>query len=131
MHEVKFIAEISSNHNRDLKRSIEFIKQAATVGCDGVKFQLFRIDQLFAPEILQKSQRHRERRQWELPTDFIPELADACHELGILFSCTPFYLDAVAELEREAATSRGIVEPEQKELFAAPESTHKNTVVNQ
>ncbi|NOX91220.1 MAG: MerR family transcriptional regulator [Gammaproteobacteria bacterium] len=37
----------------------------------------------------------------------------------------------VAELEREAAKSRGVVEPEQKELFAAPENMHEDAAVNQ
>ena len=52
-----FIAEVSSNHSRDLVRSIEFIDADASIGCDAVKFQLFRIDELFAPEIVQKMQR--------------------------------------------------------------------------
>ena len=99
MNSVKFIAEISSNHNRDIQRAIQFIEEAAVAGCDGVKFQLFKIDQLFAPEILEKSQTHRNRRQWELPLEFIPQLSQVAHDLGLTFSCTPFYLDAVGELE--------------------------------
>ena len=96
---VKFIAEISSNHNRDLDRSLEFIKQAAQVGCDGVKFQLFKIRELFSPEILNKSHKHRDREKWELPVEFIPQLSSHAHDLGLSFSCTPFYLKAVEELE--------------------------------
>lgn len=99
MPPVKFIAEISSNHNRDMNRALQFIKEAAKVGCDGVKFQLFKIDELFAPEILAKSQQHRDRRQWELPLKFIPRLSAAAHDQGLSFSCTPFYLKAVEELE--------------------------------
>lgn len=94
-----FIAEVSSNHHRDLQRCLDFIDTAHAVGSDAVKFQLFRINELFAPEILAKSPRHRARAQWELPIDFIPELAQRAHDLGLLFSCTPFYLDAVRELE--------------------------------
>lgn len=95
----KFIAEVSSNHNRDLSRSLEFIHASANAGCDAVKFQLFKIDQLFAPEILNKSEKHRKRKEWELPLEFIPILAQRCKDIGIEFSCTPFYLDAVKELE--------------------------------
>jgi len=29
----------------------------------------------------------------------LPELSDYTHSLGMKFSCTPFYLEAVAELE--------------------------------
>lgn len=94
-----FIAEVSSNHQRDLARCIEFIDTAARIGCGAVKFQLFKIDQLFAPEILAKSESHRKRKGWELPLEFLPELAQRSRDRGIQFSCTPFYLDAVAELE--------------------------------
>ena len=96
---MKFIAEVSSNHSRDLDRALAFIDVAAASGCDAVKFQLFRIDQLFAPEILRKSEAHRKRKAWELPLEFVPTLAQRCHDSGIEFSCTPFYLDAVRELE--------------------------------
>ena len=94
-----FIAEVSSNHSKDLRRAIEFIDIAASIGCDSVKFQLFKIDKLFAPEILSKSKQHRDREEWELPLEFLPMLADRCKEKGILFGCTPFYLGAVEELK--------------------------------
>jgi len=99
MHKVEFIAEVSSNHNRDLDRMKEFIHTAKEINCTGVKFQLFKIDQLFAPEILKKSETHRERRTWELLEEFIPELADLTHNLEMKFNCTPFYLEAVDILE--------------------------------
>lgn len=94
-----FIAEVSSNHARDLGRCIEFIETSARIGCHAVKFQLFKIDELFAPIVLEKSQEHRRRRDWELPLEFLPALAKACKQNGIQFSCTPFYLEAVRELE--------------------------------
>lgn len=95
---MKFIAEVSSNHHRDLKRCFEFIDASARAGCHAVKFQLFKIDQLFAPEILARSETHRKRREWELPAEFLPELAQRCCQQGVEFSCTPFYLMAVDEL---------------------------------
>ena len=94
-----FIAEVSSNHYRDLDRCYEFIDAAAKARCGAVKFQLFKIDQLFAPEILEKSEAHRRRKDWELPVEFLPQLARRCVENQIQFSCTPFYLAAVDELE--------------------------------
>jgi sialic acid synthase SpsE len=96
---IKFIAEVSSNHNRDLSRSLDFIKSAARFGCAAVKFQLFKIEQLFSPEILERSENHRKRKEWELPLEFVPKLAQHCRELGVEFSCTPFYIDAITELE--------------------------------
>lgn len=94
----KFIAEVSSNHHKSLKRCIEFIETAAKIGCDAVKFQLFKIEELFSPEILQQSENHRRRKEWELPVEFLPALRESCDKHNIQFSCTPFYLNAVTEL---------------------------------
>jgi len=95
---VRFVAEVSSNHQRDLARCLAFIDTAARIGCQAVKFQLFKVDQLFAPEVLARSEEHRRRRAWELPVDFLPSLAARCQQHAIWFGCTPFYLEAVEEL---------------------------------
>ena len=99
MCNVRFIAEVSSNHNNNLKRCKQFIETAKKMGCDGIKYQLFKIDQLFASEILKKDETLRKRKNWELPLEFIPELSAYAHDLGLEFACTPFYLNAVDELE--------------------------------
>ena len=96
---VKFIAEASSNHSQDLSRALAFVDAAADCGCDAVKFQLFRIAELFAPEILARSAKHRARVKWELPVAHLAPLAERARERKIEFSCTPFYLAAVEELE--------------------------------
>src|ERR1700743_831373 len=93
-----FIAEASSNHDRDLSRALAFVDAAAEAGCDAVKFQLFKIDRMFAPEILARSEKHRARKEWELPLAHLGPLAARCAERTIAFSCTPFYLEAVEEL---------------------------------
>ncbi len=94
----RFVAEVSSNHHQDLGRCKRFIEASAEIGCQAVKFQLFKIDQLFAPEILENNEAVHKRRQWELPTEFLPELVECCKKNNIEFSCTPFYLEAVDEL---------------------------------
>jgi len=94
-----FIAEVSSNHGRDLKRAMAFIEAAADVGCAGVKFQQFRIDELFSREALAYDPALARRRAWELPVEFNPELAACAHSHGVQFASTPFYRDAIAELE--------------------------------
>ncbi len=96
---VHFCAEVSSNHARDLTRCFAFVDAAAAAGCDSVKFQLFKVDELFAPEILAQSEKHRARADWELPEDLLAPIAARCVEKGVQFSCTPFYLGAVAALE--------------------------------
>jgi N-acetylneuraminate synthase len=93
-----FIAEASSNHGRDIGRAKAFVDAAAEAGCDAVKFQLFKIDRMFAPEILAQSPKHRARREWELPLSHLPRIAEHCSARKIQFSCTPFYLEAVSEL---------------------------------
>ncbi|MFO7772809.1 MAG: N-acetylneuraminate synthase family protein [Dehalococcoidia bacterium] len=95
---VRFVAEVSSNHNRDIERCLAFIDTTAAIGASAIKFQLFKIQELFAPEILNKSEKHRKREAWELPVGFLPALAARCQEAGIEFICTPFYLEAVREL---------------------------------
>ncbi len=94
----KFIAEVSSNHARNLARCLEFVDVTARIGCGAVKFQLFKLDELFAPEILARSEKHRARREWELPVEFLAPIAKRAHDQGIEFCCTPFYLKAVDEL---------------------------------
>lgn len=91
----KFIAEVSSNHNNDLSRCLEFVELAKKIGCDAVKFQLFKVDQLFSPEILKKSPEHKKRKDWELSETFLLPIAEKCRRLDIEFGCTPFYLSGV------------------------------------
>ncbi len=95
---VRFVAEVSSNHHAELDRCLAFVDEAARIGCDAVKFQLFRVEELFAPEILARSPAHRARRRWELPESFLPALAARARERGLAFGCTPFSLRAVEVL---------------------------------
>lgn len=90
-----FIAEISSNHSKNIERALKFIDTSKEVGCDAVKFQLFRINKLFAPEILARSHEHQKRKEWELPYEFLPIISAKTKELGMEFACTPFDLEAV------------------------------------
>lgn len=100
---VHFCAEVSSNHACDVDRCFAFVDAAAAAGCDSVKFQLFRVDELFAPEILERSEKHRARREWELPLELLGPIASRCRRRQIQFACTPFYLGAVAALEPHVA----------------------------
>jgi len=94
----QFIAEVSSNHDQDLARSLAFIDAAADIGCSAVKFQLFKLHQLFAPEAIAAHPELLDRVAWELPTDQLSDIKAHCVERGLQFSVTPFYLDAVEEL---------------------------------
>jgi len=99
MNKTYFIAEISSNHNCDLIRCYKLINEAKKAGFDAVKFQLFRINELFAQSVLRRNKFLSKRKKWELPVVFIPKLKKYCQKKKIDFACTPFYLEAVDELK--------------------------------
>ena len=89
---VKFIADVGSNHNRDLDRVYCLIKTAKEVGCWAVKFQLFRPDDLYR-ELT--AERRAELELASLPWEFIPQIAKWCKEFDLVFGCTPFSIEAV------------------------------------
>ena len=95
----RFVAEVSSNHHRDLDRCTRFVDVAADIGCSAVKFQQFRIRELFAREALEQNPSLLRREQWELPEAYNAALSRRAHARGIEFSSTPFYLDAVGLLD--------------------------------
>ena len=97
-----FIAEVSSNHQNDLDRCLKFIDIASEIGCDAVKFQLFKIDKLFYSKVLENSAEHRNRKEWELDISYLPILSERAKEKGIYLSFTPFYLEAVDEYLHES-----------------------------
>ena len=100
MRKINFIAEVSSNHNRSLSRTLKIINSIKKSGFSSVKFQLFKIDKLFSREILSNSFEHRKRAKWELPLKFIPIISKHCKLKKIKFGCTPFYLEAVDYLNK-------------------------------
>jgi len=93
-----FISEVSSNHSQDIERALKFIDQSVSVGCSAVKFQLFKIEKLFSKEALDDNPETINRKKWELPLEFLPILSKHCSKRKIQFSCTPFYIEAVDEL---------------------------------
>jgi sialic acid synthase SpsE len=95
-----FIAEISSNHNCNLKRCYKLIDEAKKAGFNAVKFQLFKIKELFAESTLKKKNFLNKRKKWELPLEYIPKIKKHCLKKKIDFACTPFYLEAVDELNK-------------------------------
>jgi len=127
----QFVAEVSSNHNRDLDRCFKFIDTAAEIGCSAIKFQLFRVEELFAPEILERSEDHQRRKEWELPVEFLPDLHKRCDQVGIQFACTPFYLQAVEELEPYVSFYKiASYELLWKDLLAAVAETGKPVILS-
>lgn len=90
----KFIAEIASNHNGNMDRCIKLIQDARDAGCFAVKFQLFELEKLFAPEALIVKPELKERKKWELPRNFINMLSYHAKICGLRFGITPFDLES-------------------------------------
>ena len=95
---VDFIAEISSNHNQNLDRAVELIKVASLSGFDSVKFQLFKVSDLFHKDVLRARPDLQMRKKWELFVNWIPELSEVARREGLKFGLTPFYLGALDNL---------------------------------
>lgn len=96
----RFIAEIGSNHNGDLGRALALIDACAEAGCDAVKLQIFRVEDLFSPEALAAHPQLAARKAWEFPLDALGPIRKRCDALGIQLGATPFALwavDAVAD----------------------------------
>jgi len=90
---VKYIAEIGSNHNQDIKRIRELINQAIKLGCWAVKFQYYKAQQLYAPgccpEGLSKT---------ELSFDMVKEISEICRESGLAFGCSVFHENDIFDI---------------------------------
>ena len=94
----RFIAEIGSNHNRDPERAHALIDASAAAGCDAVKLQVFRVDDLFAPEALVRDPALGARRAWEFPLEMLADVRAQCSAADIELGATPFGLWAVEAL---------------------------------
>lgn len=94
------IAEIGSNHNRDLDLAKEMIAVAKKCGCDTVKFQSYTADGLYSrytPRISEMDGRSNPGetpyeliKRIQMPVEWHPELKAYCDKIGITFCSTPF-----------------------------------------
>ena len=100
MKKTKFIAEVCSNHNGDLKRALKFVDFAKKNNFYAVKFQLFTIDKLFSNGAKKLYKFAQKKKKRELPRNFIPKIFKYCKKRGIKFSCTPFDISSVKYLKK-------------------------------
>ncbi len=94
----RFIAEIGSNHNAHRARCEALVDAAAWAGCDAVKLQVFRVEDLFAPQALEANPELERRRAWEFPLELLGPVRERCGKRGVELGVTPFALWAVEEL---------------------------------
>jgi len=97
-NKLKIIAEICSNHNNNIERCYKLIDKAKDSGCYGVKFQLFKLKNLFHQDFIQRKKLEKLKKR-ELNVKLIPKLSRYCKTKKIKFGCTPFDLEAVDYLE--------------------------------
>lgn len=75
------IADIGSNHRNNYDIALQQIQGVKEAGCDAAKFQLYTHKDLYGYE---------GKLDYELPREWIPELARACKALDIEFMCSAF-----------------------------------------
>jgi len=74
----KFIAEVCSNHNGNLKRALKFVDFAKNSGFYAIKFQLFKINKLFSKDAKKLFKTAQKKTKRELPKEFIPIISKYC-----------------------------------------------------
>ncbi len=96
------IAEIGSNHNRNIKLAKKIIKEISRTGADAVKFQTFRADYLVNKR--KRFNAYNLLKANELPFEWHEELKVYTESNGLIFMSTPFDFDAL-ELLKELDVS--------------------------
>lgn len=97
---VEFFAECGSNHitkdGPDIDRAFELIEMARIAGCTGVKFQYYKAEKLWHPNMKEELKTAKER---ELPLEWIPMLSEYARNRGLLFGLSVFDEDSVDEVK--------------------------------
>lgn len=103
------IAEVGSNHNRNLKTAKKLIEVARDAGVDAVKFQTYSAETLYSKYTPRISEMEGRSKKGETPYELIKRieiprrwhkiLSTYSKEKGILFFSTPFDTKAVDELD--------------------------------
>lgn len=106
------IAEISSNHDGDLARASELIRQAEKCGCDAVKFQLYTADDL--------GEQFDPVRNICVPVEWLPNLFETAYRAGIPLFASVFHPTAIGVLHSFTPFAYKIASPESTLL--APET---------
>lgn len=122
---MKLCAEIGSNHNGSLERAFSLMEAAKETGCDAVKFQLFRIQDLYSPHVLEREPDLRQRSAREVPLEWLPKLRLKADELGLDLGFSVFgrdeqlYFEAAQHADYLKVSSYQITDPVQVHLAAS------------
>lgn len=118
------VAELSGNHNGDLKRALELIDAAADCGVDAIKLQTYTADtitlNIAKKEFVVDKPRsiwhgrtfHSLYREAQTPWEWHPALASRARERGLEWFSSPFDPTAVEFLETLSPVCYKIASPE-------------------
>lgn len=112
-HPTYFIAEIGGNFDGSIEKAKRLIDAAKEAGADCAKFQTFTADTIVSEGGFSKMTLHGVHGSWgktvsevfkdvEFPMKWHREIADYCKKVGIDFSTSPYFKEAVdlcAEME--------------------------------
>jgi len=103
------IAEVGSNHNKNIETAKKLIDVAKESSCNAVKFQSYTADGLYSiytPRISEMQVRSKSGetpyeliKRIQMPVEWHPQLKAYCAEVGITFCSTPFDESMVDVLE--------------------------------
>jgi N,N'-diacetyllegionaminate synthase len=106
---VYIIAEAGVNHNGSLELAFELVRQAKKAGCDCIKFQTFKAENLItrtAPKAEYQIKNTKNNgsqfemlKKLELPIEKLIQVKNLCDEIKIDFLSSPFSIEDAAELE--------------------------------
>jgi len=106
-----FIADISANHDGDLKRAEMLIHLAKEAGADAAKFQNFRAPHIVSDygfkamgvqvshQATWKKSVFEVYRDASLPFEWTPHLKEVCDQAGIEYFSSPYDFEAIDMLE--------------------------------
>lgn len=101
-----FIAEIGGNFDGSIDKAKRLIDAAKEVGADCAKFQTFTAETIVSEGGFSKMELHGVHGSWgrtvsevfkdvEFPLEWHKEIADYCKNIGIDFSTSPYFKEAV------------------------------------
>ncbi len=90
------IAEIGSNHDRNLEQAIKMIDIAKSSGVDAVKFQIFKAENFYS----RKDPLYDIMKKNELPWEWLEGLHEYARKNKLIFLASPFDEESIALLCR-------------------------------
>lgn len=88
------IAEVGSNHDQKMGQAKQLIDVAHEAGADAVKFQLYEAEDLYPSG----TEENEALSSTELPSEWLPKLAEHARDRGLYFLASPFSHSAIDRL---------------------------------